>query len=82
VPVKVKPQVKMGIERRKAIMSFIREYIREYHYAPSQREIAEGVGIAKTAATRHLDILVEEGKLEMTPGVYRSVRPVPRRRTS
>lgn len=77
----VKPQVKMGIDRRKQIMVFIRSYIREWGYGPSQREIADAVGVAKTAVGRHLDIMVEEGKITMTPGVYRSVRPVPRRRT-
>jgi repressor LexA len=69
--------LKQGKDRRSAILKFTRAYIRKNGYGPSVAEIAEGVGLAsKTAVRHHLATLQEEGKVEMTPGRYRSLRLV------
>lgn len=75
--------IELGVERRKAILSFVRQYTKAYGYAPSHSEIGKAVGLAsKSAVKRHVDILIANGKLVQTPGVYRSLRIAPRRRAS
>jgi repressor LexA len=66
--------IAQGVDRRKAILKFIRSYIKRHGYGPSMEEIAEAVGLSKSAARHHLLILREEKKVDMTPGVYRSLR--------
>lgn len=74
--------VEQGIEKRKAIMKFIRAYRAEYGNSPSMQEIADGVGFStKSSVTRHVAILAAEGLLEYNPRKYRSVRPIPQKRT-
>ncbi|HEU5043079.1 MAG TPA: hypothetical protein VFT75_02970 [Nocardioidaceae bacterium] len=69
--------IAQGIERRRAIMRFVKSYIKRNGYAPSVGEIAEAVDLSsKTAVRHHLAILVEEGELAVTPGRYRSLRVV------
>lgn len=69
--------LKQGKDRRAAILKFTRAYIRKNGYGPSVAEIADGVGLAsKTAVRHHLEILQDEGKVTVTPGVYRSLRLV------
>ncbi len=60
--------------RREKIVGFVRRYIEEHGFAPSVREIGRSVGIRSTRAVKyHLDILVEQGVLERTPGQARSL---------
>lgn len=67
--------IAQGIERRRAIMRFIKDYLRKNGFAPSIEEIAEAVELSsKTAVRHHLEILVDEGAIQMTPGKYRSLR--------
>lgn len=67
--------LKQGKDRRSAILKFSRAYIKKHGFGPSVAEIAEGVGLSsKTAVRHHLATLQREGKVEMTPGVYRSLR--------
>lgn len=63
-----------GINRRRSILRFIRKFNRDYGCSPSLMEIAEHEGVNKTAARRHVQILVDEGVLEMAPGRHRSLR--------
>lgn len=73
--------IQQGVERRKAIFAFIKEYIKVNGYGPSVDEITEGVGVTgKTAIRHHLTNLVEQGVIEMTPGKYRSIRVPDKRR--
>lgn len=73
--------VDQGIERRKAIMKFIRAYRAEHGNSPSMQEIADGVGYStKSSVGRHINILVEAGVLEHDPKKYRSMRPVIQKR--
>ena len=65
-----------GIERRAAIVRFVKQFHARKRMSPSIEEIAEGVGLASKATVRyHVDRLVDEGKLIRDPGRYRSLRP-------
>lgn len=66
--------LKQGQARRREIMRFIKSFIRKNGFAPSLREISEGVGVSKTAVQHHLAILQDEGKIRLTPGHYRSLQ--------
>lgn len=54
-----------GKDTREKIMAFIILYFEHHGYAPSYREIADGIG-AKSISTvfHHLKILFDEKKLE------------------
>jgi SOS-response transcriptional repressor LexA len=69
--------VKQGEVRRRAIVKFIREYVRVNHKSPTVSEIATGVGLSsKASAKGHLDRLHQDGVIRMTPGSHRSVSVV------
>lgn len=66
--------VRQGEERREQIMAFISGYVEEHGYAPTLSEIGDGVGIASPNAVRgHLDKLREQGRIDMTPKIARSI---------
>lgn len=55
-----------GEKTRKKIYKYLIDYVKEYGYAPSVREIAEGVGLKSTASVHNqLSKLEEEGKIKM-----------------
>lgn len=65
--------------RDKDVLDYIENYILEYGYAPSYREIGEGVGINSTSCVKtHLDRLIEAGVIETqheySPRALRSTR--------
>lgn len=66
--------IAQGIVRRRAILSFIRSYVKDFGVSPSMVEIAEHVGVTKTAVRNHLDIMVGDGTLANAPGRHRSIR--------
>lgn len=69
--------IAQGIDRRRAILRFIRDYIRRHGFSPSVNEVAAGVKLrSHTAVRHHIDILIDEGYLAVTEGKYRSLRPV------
>lgn len=49
---------------REEIYRFIGAYITKHVYAPSNKEIAEAVGISGTTVHRHLIDMIDEGILE------------------
>lgn len=54
-----------GEEVREAMLQEIINYIKEYGYAPSVREIGNMVGLKSTSSVyNHLQILRMEGKIE------------------
>lgn len=66
--------VRQGEKRREQMMKFIVRYVDEHGYAPTLTEIGAGVGIASPNAVRgHLDKLRDEGKIDMTPKIARSI---------
>lgn len=67
--------IAQGIDRRRAILRFIKAYVKKNGFAPSVEEITNGVGLASKTATRHhLDLLKESGDVTWTEGKYRSLR--------
>lgn len=63
-----------GIDRRRAIMRFVKAYIKRNGISPSLEEITEGVGSSKTTTRYHIGVLIDEGFLVQTEGKYRSLR--------
>ena len=49
---------------REEIYRFIGAYITKHVYAPSNKEIAEAVGISGTTVHRHIIDMIDEGILE------------------
>ena len=65
----------MFIERADRVVDFIRAYIRMHGYAPTVREIMDGVGLASTAAVQyHLEKLRDSGVITWIPGRARTIR--------
>ncbi len=59
---------------RYEMLDFISRFIKEYGYAPSLREIAEGIGLAAVSNVHHhLKQLEEEGYIRRAPGAARSI---------
>lgn len=54
----------MGLENREEVFAYIVRYINKHTYAPSVKEIADGVGISREAARRHVIWLIEDGYLQ------------------
>lgn len=56
---------KRGQETRQRMMAYIMLYFDHHGYAPSYREIADGIGMKSTSSIyHHLKILFDEGKIE------------------
>lgn len=69
--------IAQGIDRRRAILRFIRSFASKNGYAPSIAEIAVGVDLSSATAVRHhLETLRTEGFVDWTEGRYRSLRVV------
>lgn len=61
-------------ERQQEILKFIRRYMAEKRYAPSMREIGDGVGITTTSlVSHHLKALVEAGYIGRDYAVPRGI---------
>lgn len=66
-----------GIARRKEILAFIIQYMTDNGFAPSNREIRDGVGLKSTEGVkRHLDKLEEDGKIKTKPCQPRAISVV------
>lgn len=66
-----------GIARRKQILAFIIQYMMDNGFSPSNREIANGVGLKSTANIKdYLDKLEEDGKIKTNPGQPRAISVV------
>lgn len=64
-----------GIDRRRAILRFVKEYVKREGYAPSIAEIAAGVELSSNTAVRHhLETLRDEGFVDWTGGRMRSLK--------
>lgn len=63
-----------GEKRRKEIVAWISKFAKKNGFNPTLDEIAEAVGLSKTAVRHHLATLQKEGKVTHTPGKYRSLR--------
>lgn len=66
--------LKQGEKRRKAILKFLRTYIKKNGFAPTIQEIADGVQLVSPNATRnHLRKLEEQGYIIMKPRIARAI---------
>lgn len=63
-----------GEDRRSAMLTFIKGYIAERGYPPTNQEIADGTGISKTVARRHLQTLAEGGLITWDSRIPRSIQ--------
>lgn len=67
--------IAQGIDRRRAILRFVKDYTKKEGYPPSIAEIATGVNLASNTAVRHhLETLKTEGFVDWTPDRYRSLQ--------
>lgn len=66
----------IGVGNREEVYRYIVKYIKEHGYAPSAREIGDGVGMARESARRHVIWLIEDGYLQTDtdPGEPRAYR--------
>lgn len=69
-----KALIAQGTKRRKAILKFLRGYMKKNGYAPTIQEIADAVGLVSPNATRnHLQKLAAEGYITMQPRIARAI---------
>lgn len=57
-----------------AISIFLRDYIRQWGFSPSVREVAAGVRVSTTAVMYHLKKLRAQGRVASVPGKARTLR--------
>jgi SOS-response transcriptional repressor LexA len=77
----VHPRTQQGIDRRAAIVEFVRAYWAEHSIPPTLTEITAGVGLNSHAGVlNHVRRLFADGILEMTPGTARSIRLASKRK--
>lgn len=60
--------------RRLEVLQFIHRFREENNYAPSRREMADGLGLASTSGVAdHLNALERRGLVRLHPGKSRSL---------
>ncbi len=63
-------------ERQERMLRFIREFIREYRFPPTIRQIGEEVGITSTSVVKYnLDALERKGYIERDREISRGMFP-------
>jgi len=61
-------------KRQSEILKFVRDFMREYDYSPSHREIAEGMGLSSPATVhQHLQVLKSKGYLQCQSEAIRGI---------
>lgn len=72
---KVSEQI--GTETRQRVYNFLVEFMIKHGYAPSVREITDGVGLKSTSSVyAHLVHLETEGRIETKPHSPRAIKVV------
>ncbi len=62
-------------KNQERVMAFLRKFITQKGFAPTQAEIAAGLGFrSANAAAEHLRLLAKKNAIAVTPGVARSIR--------
>lgn len=70
----------MKLNRRREILKAIQDFVRDYGYPPTIREIAGIVGLKSTKAVKvHMDNLVKEGLIMKTKTKARGLRVEPKK---
>ncbi len=62
-----------GARSRRMIVRFVREFAQREGHSPSQREIAEGIGLAVSTVSHHLSALQQAGVLHRGAGQPRTI---------
>lgn len=61
-------------KRQSEILKFIKDFLRDYDYAPSYREIADGMGLSSPATIhQHLQVLKSKGYLNIDAEAPRGI---------
>lgn len=55
------------------ILHFVREFLQEHHFSPSQSEIAAGCHLSRSTVAHYLDWLEAKGQIKRRPGKARSI---------
>jgi repressor LexA len=63
--------------RQKQLYDFIDGFVRENGYAPSIKDIAEGVGIGNSTAAAHLNAMRKKHRVTWRERTPRSLRVIP-----
>jgi repressor LexA len=64
--------------RQLEALNFIKSFIKENGYSPKFTEIGDGIGMKSNSGVHSLvHILIEQGKISMSPGRSRSIYVVP-----
>ena len=64
-----------GEWQRRRILEFVPEFARREGYSPSQREIAEGLGLGLATVNYHVSVLEQDGSLHRGAGQPRTAHP-------
>ena len=66
----------MRHQTTRQVYAFVWMYYQEHGFGPTQQEIAEGCGLARSGVSRHLDKLARWGWLTREDGKARGTRPL------
>jgi SOS-response transcriptional repressor LexA len=72
-PAQVRQRVQQKTEE---VYAFIETHVAEYGDPPTLRKIGAACHISKTASSRYLDRLEQQGRIMREPGVARGIRLV------
>ncbi|MFT7617365.1 MAG: repressor LexA [Planctomycetota bacterium] len=62
-------------KNQERVMDYLRKFIDEKGFAPTQAEIAKGLGFrSANGAAEHLRLLAKKDVISLTPGIARSIR--------
>ncbi|MFC3125124.1 LexA family protein [Pseudoroseomonas globiformis] len=64
--------------RQREVLAWICRYWSSQRHAPTQREIAEGMGTSGHTAAPLVEPLLKKGYLQRTEAAVRNLRPTPR----
>lgn len=67
-------QQQAAAETRQKVFEAVSALIEETGVSPTVPEIAKKTGLGQNTIKRHVDALVDEGRLGRTPGQHRSLR--------
>ena len=60
-------------DKQREYLAYINQYVEEWGYAPTYREIGEAMGVGLTTVRMHLFALKDGGYIRQTSGVARSI---------
>ena len=63
-----KAAIEEGIRKREQVVAFIDGFIAEHGYPPTIDEIAADLGVIHKSAAKHVNKLIEQGRLTKGPG--------------